>query len=746
MSLAFEPRPLRPPGRRAPDRAIVLLLAGVLFVGLSVTKPWQAPAPAAAVPTPVAAVPSPGPSESPPTPPPLISLRSAAVDAVAREHDAWGLRIITMDRGIGLTVTWLPATPTTGQQAWETYSGGWPGVFTVLDRSPVIALGVTTPFASTPLAIRAWQVFAGGSATLLPLDGIVDPDGGQATPPGRELYAAPPTAGQPDRSAVGVWGPGVYRFDMLVGNAVRSIAVRLPDPSLSVPPDPVPVDVASEAADRATSQAAAMAVRQPTLAWVGSDLAPHTPPSASLPSGPLDAAGAWSAETQVPAASWSDEQPRPVVVQTPLRADVLALGAILPSGSVIAGARLTELSPSRFVWFDVAPRSPFRLTPPPNAKFFFEPESIPYPEGTYRLDVTWSSGGAPHETSLYAALNGGVQAPLPSGWQLAAARYASYAGQWGLMVGTAPPAAGGPRWSQIRHLLPETLGPTCVNGPLAGPNERIVGLTSPGGNPPASVRVDREFAGGLVVPFPIASAPTAEPGLTLLAPAGGGTWPVGVFAISIASVVSGDGPEVSRIMPLCVGTTAGGSARLVVPEFTYDQRAYEMAVAGTWAVPFDVARAAMVQAGRWGIAFAGVTGSPLPRDPAAAGILPIWSTWSPLDPATAGPASCSGRSAPAPLSPQVVALTYPDRRAPHWLVERLDGASPGAASGAGVPASSAPGAPGGSPVDVVTVTTPGETGVLALAMAGGRTWPAGTYRVTASFAARTVEVPFCVAG
>jgi hypothetical protein len=756
MSLAFEPRPLRPPGRRAPDRAVLILLAGVLFVGLSITKPWQA----SPEPAPVAAMPSAVPSEPPPTPPPLISLRAAAVAAVARGHDEWGLRMITMDRGVGLTITWLPVAPTVAQQAWDTYGPGAPGVFSVLDRSPVVALGVTTPAASTPLAVRAWQVYAGGSARLLPLAGIIDPDGDQANPPGLELFGAPASTAPADGSDIAIWGPGVYRFDMLVGDSVRSIAVRLPDESSSSPPDPLPVDIAPDAAERATREAAALAVTQPTLAWVASDLSPRTPASVSLPSGPLEAAGAWSAEAQPPAAWWSDEQPPAVVVQAPLRADVLALGAILPSGSVIAGARLTQLSPSRFVWFDVAPRSPFRLTPPPNAKFFFEPESIPYPDGTYRLDVTWSGGGSRHETSLYARLTGGMAPPGPTGWQLAAARYASYAGRWGLMVGTAPPASGGPAWSQIRQLVPPpdappsaasttsqgTLGPNCLDGPLAGPNERIIGLTSPGGHTPASVRVDREYEGGQVVPFPVALAPTVEPGLTLLAPAGGGTWPVGVYAISIASILTGDGPQVTRIMPLCVGVTAGGPARLVVPEVAYDERAYEIAVAASWDVPFDVARAATLQSGRWGLAFAGVTGSPVPRDPAAAGILPIWSTWSPVDPAGAGSVSCAERTAPAAIAPQVVGLTYPGHQVLHWSVAREPGSSAGGAPATRSSASPDPGLAELAALDVTVVTPPGATGVLAIAMSGGGAWQAGAYRFTVSFASRTYELPFCVGG
>ena len=154
---------------------------------------------------------------------PLLSWGEVA-SAISR-HDAWGVRVVTVDqRGFD---------PATGPSSFhELWSAATPidGVETAIVGTyvdPLSLLGITMPQATGARAVRIWRVHQDDQLEWIDAVPLAARPSDAAT-----LLIRPGV----DGAALTPWQPGQYRVDVLGSDGIHHLAVLVPDPFGVVPP------------------------------------------------------------------------------------------------------------------------------------------------------------------------------------------------------------------------------------------------------------------------------------------------------------------------------------------------------------------------------------------------------------------------------------------------------------------------------------------------------------------------------
>jgi hypothetical protein len=386
VSVDFEP--VRVDGRRR--RIEPIAVAGVVLIALvvAVIKPWEAaetptPSPRGEVATtPSEAAPSPTPTATvAPEPSAGAEAFWDAIEPVVGVHRDWGVLGVYADTSatkpdgmpIELGGSWSAAPPT-------------PDGTTVVDLTPgdlpVYIVGLTSPPDDPPTDARFWLVRSGGDLEWMAT--VALPAGSVADRP--RLFF------RPGDSEAAPWPPGEYRIDVLHGERIDRLTLKLADQRANVPapsPRPVPERGLVGSMDSDPS-----AVRNGLFATVdGAGV------SLEVASGrPLDETDAWLATARSP-----DDGVAPIVASAFLPR-ATGLGVMLTPHADIELAVLRRLAPSP-------------LTPVPPARgglsgsqgrtpyvVFAAPDGKPLAAGVYALSVSWSDDTGLHATTWHAEL------------------------------------------------------------------------------------------------------------------------------------------------------------------------------------------------------------------------------------------------------------------------------------------------------------------------------------------------------
>lgn len=408
MSIQFETRPVRRP--RGPDRALILAVALAAFVGLAVLKPWQSEAVPAVVHAPVpvptrplvaaavAASPSPAPRSDRDLVSPIARtwplLRGRLSD-----RSSLGFRSITEPDqspspggGAGRDASVTTLVEGTLVEHWDAVAGGdaaalagtAPGALPATRlarasrRQPVLAVGVTTGPATTPLDVRFWRVTATGSRSL------TTSDLGAAA---RDLMYLTPAEDRPATS----WPVGRYLAELLLDDRIIALPFEItagPQPADPGPRaisfTPGPATIRAALANRGRGGFSIDVVGRATVVPV-------------LAGDPLDAHGAWLALTRSPS-GW----PPPVVrLADPAPA---VLGVTLPANSVLQSASLWVVAP------ETTPMAADRFVAREFVAFA-RPGRDTWPAGTYRITARyWDAAYRLREASWH--LDAGSRRPI----------------------------------------------------------------------------------------------------------------------------------------------------------------------------------------------------------------------------------------------------------------------------------------------------------------------------------------------
>lgn len=471
MTVEFEPVRLGARHRRFDPVALGAVVVAIA-VAISIVKPWDEPAqgtPPGASPVATASA----------APPPVINARAEApptwaqIEPVVRRHEAWGIRAVVVEPSSN-------RESAAGQRYTESWfrfpDDGTAGLTTVVDPAgrSIVALGITFPPSQAPLDIRIWREGRRGLEW-------VDTEAVDPVPSGGAFLYVRPGMDEDPRQP---WASGTYRIDVLVEGAVRRFGISIPDrfsnlaagserPSLA---DLRPVTDASE-------------TTLPDVPYGLFAIADGT--AVPLPAdegGPLDEAAAW-----LNVDPGTGRAPRSFVgVAYVPRATTL--GVMLESRVIVMSATLSRLAPEPLSTIvpvmDHTPRDGA-----PNTSVSFQaPNGGVWQAGVYRITVVWADFDGLHEETWHAELRPGLVRAIPR--MLAAARsWARYAGENGVILGTAEPLVGGPRSAVIRlvHLQPETAtypvasGIGC-GGTVINSNPGIIGFAYPGDAYASTVR------------------------------------------------------------------------------------------------------------------------------------------------------------------------------------------------------------------------------------------------------------------
>lgn len=430
MDVEFEPVRLGARRRRIDPVAFGAIVV-VLALAVSVVKPWgdgSITNEAAAVPAPSAAMtvrPIPTPAIALPR---IIEATTGSardwpdVRPVLRRHDAWGVRAIVA-KGGAYRERWF-LFPSGGTRMSTAYVDGG-------DES-IVALGVTFPPSHTPLDVRIWQETDAGFAW-------VDAEALDPAPSGGAfLYGRVSGPGQ----ARPAWASGRYRMDVLVDGSVRRFGISIPDRFSYVP----------------------TGSKRPNLHDVRPPVDAIDVPSNSLIDVPFGLfATADGMAVPLPAeegkaldevAAWLDvdpgtrRAPRSFVAEAWLPG-ATRLGVMLESRVIVMSANIARLAPEPMATvlpvIDHTPRDGAASS----SVLFRAPGGDTWSPGVYRISVVWADFDGQHEGSWHVDLHPGPE-PRSSRLLSAARAWARYAGDTGIVRGTAEPLEGGPRSATIR--------------------------------------------------------------------------------------------------------------------------------------------------------------------------------------------------------------------------------------------------------------------------------------------------------
>jgi hypothetical protein len=386
MSVDFDPVRLRPPRRRL-DPIVFGVVAIVIGLGAAVVKPWEAgavgrtsAAASTAPATSAAAAASVAATQEPATR--LASIHTpiwADLAPIVVPHDAWGIRAIFDGARGG------PAPPSSDTYAanWSPATRGRDGGDTAIvqrEERPIVVLGVTAPLAAGAVDARIWRVHTGGQLEWLDVVPILSGDVN-----GSFLYLRPGTGGAPFTA----WDAGTYRIDVLAGDAVERIQVRIPGATGVVPPlqdlPPSPA-VTVRAADSFISGVGPGPFA--TADGMGLQLE-------ALPYRPLTEAEAWQdlalfdgahvASAALPRAS--------------------GLGVMLRPGALLVSARIDRLSPGATSFASPAPTEDATEHPPRSRYAVFAPEDGgAWRPGLYAISVAWTDETGAHQGTWHIEL------------------------------------------------------------------------------------------------------------------------------------------------------------------------------------------------------------------------------------------------------------------------------------------------------------------------------------------------------
>jgi len=373
---------------------VIGIVLVVIALATAIVKPWDpagdvhtpGPSSAAGLPSVVpltSATPHPTATraKSPVAGPPNWADLAGAVTV----HDAWGVRVLLHDRS---TLYGAPAVPRYVER-WSPATADATGVETAriaTDDRSIEVLGVTTPLAESPQAVRIWRIHRDDQLEWIAAT-PVDPTG----PDGSLLYFRPGVGDAP----VVAWEAGRYRIDVLVSTGIRRITVEVPGRfervpvldswslqkdgilsfSVADPPTVLTGMYASVDGVGVPLGAAAHGLLTETQAW-----------REVIGSGGLGS-GAVVASAYLPRAS--------------------GLGVMLPSRAEVKTATLLRLAPNGS--FEPTPvlhgnsdhngRRPFVL-------FQAAPGGVWAP-GVYAISITWSDGVAQHQETWHVELRPG---------------------------------------------------------------------------------------------------------------------------------------------------------------------------------------------------------------------------------------------------------------------------------------------------------------------------------------------------
>jgi hypothetical protein len=562
--------------KRAADRAALVAVCLGAFLVLGLLKPWDRAVPSrqpasTVLPAPSARPPAALGGPAGPLQLGVPAIAQADLGDLPPPADGWGVRAIVArpDRGSGGRPPAFDETEVDGwlvSQRWAGRAPSAPGnVFTAdparvvstgvvmpTDGIAVAALGVTSPLAQTPLDVRLWRLRSDGPPERL---AAVDLRGGAAVS-GR-LFRPPPEGGLPADH----WRPGVYRVDLLMGSYVSRFVVVLPGPESGRLTRAVKLEMAgSDVLERLD-----MLPAGPFL--VDASAGPlHLP---ALAGKALDETTAWLASAARP------ESGRSLSLAEYASEGVLALGLVLPAGSVPRSGSVTRLAPDRYKvpLHDAEMAGGGGLTPLGRiawAGFGAGGDGRVWAPGSYRIDAEWLAGGKVHTGSWHLDLRpaGTPRTVAPALAALDA--WQAVAGKSGIVVGTAGQAQGGPRSARLRSFAqrpgaspraPEQLGPRCRDAALFEPGHRLIGIGHEHLGAQPSLRVSRMLTGGRERVAPAAVLSPAVPGLVAIAAPGGRAWQPGYYRVRLTYPEPVFDPDPTESFVFCVGMeTASGLA------------------------------------------------------------------------------------------------------------------------------------------------------------------------------------------
>jgi hypothetical protein len=522
VSVEFEPVRLEPRRRRA-DPVLLGALVVAIAVVAAVLKPWSWTETSSSEGTDAAIAPASAAPSGPVSPSPRDSLADLPLASIltgdlttavnwnnirpaVRRHDEWGIRAIVVASARSTSAAtarfverWYPIPDSSADP------GELPTVDLDFNDRTVVALGLTFRRDQMPLDARIWQSFPGR------LDWVdsepVDPE-----PAGGGFLYQP---FGPDGPAP-AWNAGSYRIDVLVAGGVRRFGVTIPSrfsvaPAEAGEPPRSPSELAAPALfSVADLPVGLFAISEGAVLRLAAD-----------PRAGLDEASAWlNVDPGTGRAPRSD-------VATKYLPNAIALGVVLPRGSTVEETTIGRLAPDN------------RFQGHPNvivsgglagASYveFDAPDGGVWRPGVYRISVIWvDEAGRAQLGSWHVELRPGPVRDTPRAL-LAARSFARYAGESGVVVGTAEPDPGTPDAITIRLLRSDPSGPSgfplrdqvACNGVRVDGLAGIVGVAHPVDRPPSRVtaRVLYEFSRS--EEQPILTAAGDMPGLTLVAPIG----------------------------------------------------------------------------------------------------------------------------------------------------------------------------------------------------------------------------------
>ncbi len=444
--------------------------------------------------------------------------------AATRPHDTWGARTIVPAAKMedpGVTERWAEATRVPSGP----YGPGDPDVgnATRWAAAPptagadVLALGLTFPPDELPLDVR---VLGATEAGWIWLDTTpMDP----SPAVGAVLFLPPRIDGVELQS----WPTGAYRFQILLADSIREMAIDIADRSGVVPgprdADPFVPDQPSPF----TADLGPMGLGGPFTVERG--LAIPWPASVEVP---MDAAAVWRSAYGIDDAGL-DRLP---AIYAPT---ANGLGYVFPTGSTAAEAdllRILPAGPTAGVRRAVGLRTDGDSSAP--YAIFRAPEGRPWPAGIYRMSLRWTDEAGPHQASIHLDLHPGpLTAPPTILGSLPGLAWV--AGRDGA-VGTR--AAG----AQPQDLACPGPGETAV---LTDPPVAI-GIGHGPGGAPSTVKADLLVDDLPPVEQPLLVAREPVTGLTVLAPGTGETFAPGRYRLTF-----GEGNDATT-MDICPGMIA----------------------------------------------------------------------------------------------------------------------------------------------------------------------------------------------
>jgi hypothetical protein len=505
-SVDFEPVAIQPPRRRRLDPARIGIVVVVIGLVAAIVKPWDdraAGALSTAVPGIVA---TPAPIATAPPLDPRDPAAAVAVLAALEPHDGWGLRLVTR-AGSRLVEAWQPALPTGGAETSPPLT---------TDAADIVAIGITAPLDSTPLDVRGWARGHDGAWNWLDLGTFA------SERPAADLLLPPPTV---DGMTLAAWPPGRYRFDLLNGQSVDRVDLTI-QPGVAEPDPP-------------TSRWASVSTGSPT-SWLG-----------NVPSGayvvvdgvvrPLVGGGgiaigdgeAWLGQDGVA----SDWQPA-----------ATSMGVLLGPGDRNASGVIRRIAPDTSFAGPVGRRA-IRYDPsnePVPWIQFDAPAGDRFEPGVYAMDIRWTDANGAQARTWTVVLRPG---PVPRSTTMldAARRYAGGAGTDSLILSGAGRRQSDPLAAPVRVLaIRPSIG--CGDA-LIDETPAVLGLGHGFDVHPSNIAATLVTPDGDDVDVPLRIATSILPGLTLIAPARGVTFPAGIYRFTLD-----DDPRTSGFT-VCLGTS-----------------------------------------------------------------------------------------------------------------------------------------------------------------------------------------------